>query len=133
MYQVPLPVWNEIAQSQPLSQPWAELFRCETLEQLTAALAKMEKDLENRGVDAKTIRGYLLMAPLLVENEAISTYIEEMGRYDLRSAMPEICSVNEAVILASQEYRLNPSQQARLSKLLTKALTDASPNEQPTT
>ena len=124
MYQAPTPVWNEIAASQPLSQPWASLFRL-NLEDLTKELGKLEKTLEQKGVDATVIRAYLLTAPLLVENEAVSSYIEEMGRLDLRSSMPELCSVNEAVILATMDYRLTPSQQARLTKLLKQALDEA--------
>ena len=117
MYQTPLPVWNEIARSQALSQPWATLFRLPTLAQLTQALEPLEKQLEAKGVDAKTVRAYLLTAPLLVENEAISTYLEESNRFSLRSSLPELTTVNEAVILASLEFRLSTSQQARLAKL----------------
>ena len=124
MYQAPTSVWNEIAASQPLSQPWANLFRMD-LEQLTRALGKIEKDLESKGVDARTIRAYLLTAPLLVENEAVSSFIQDMNRPELRASMPEICSVNEAMMLASAEYRLSQSQQARLSKLLHKAMSDS--------
>ena len=40
MHQVPMPVWNEIAKSQPLSQPWATLFRM-TPENLPKGLEKM--------------------------------------------------------------------------------------------
>lgn len=124
MYQAPTPVWNEIAASQPLSQPWFNLFRMD-FEELTKALEPIEKKLETQGVDSTVIRAYLLTAPLLVENEAVSSYIEMTGRQDLRNSLPELTSVNEAVILATQEYRLNPSQQARLTKLLKQAQSDA--------
>ena len=124
MYQVPMSVWNEIAASQPLSQPWFDLFRMD-YDELTKALAPIEKKMEMQGVDSTVIRAYLLTAPLLVENEAVSSYIEMTERHDLRNSLPEICSVNEAVILATQEYRLNPSQQARLAKLLRKVIQEA--------
>lgn len=124
MYQTPTAIWNEIAASQPLSQPWFDLFRMD-FEELTKALEPMEKKLEMQGVDSTVIRAYLLTAPLLVENEAVSSYIEMTERHDLRNCLPEICSVNEAVILATREYRLNPSQQARLTKLLKKAIQEA--------
>lgn len=125
MYQTPVPVWNAIAQSQALSQPWADLFRLDP-EALSAALQGMEASMAQKGADPKVIRSFLLTAPLLVENEAISTYLEESNRFSLRSSMPELTTVNEAVILASQEYRLSTSQQAQLSTLLEEALTNAS-------
>lgn len=124
MYQAPTPVWNEIAASQPLSKPWFDLFRMD-FEELTKALEPIEKKMETQGVDSTVIRAYLLTAPLLVENVAVSSYIEMTGRQDLRNSLPELTSVNEAVILATQEYRLNPSQQARLTKLLKQAQSDA--------
>ena len=122
MQQVPMAVWNEIAQSQPLSQPWATLFRLtpEALPQQTLEL--VDKPAQKQGADNKTVLAYRLVAPLLQENEAISQYLLETQRPSLRTSLPEVISVNQAVILASQEYRLNPSQQAKLTQLLTLAM-----------
>ena len=61
---------------------------------------------------------FRLVAPLLQETQAISDYILLTQRLDLRSALPEVNSVNEAVMLASTEYRLTPSQQKKLTQLL---------------
>ena len=124
MYQAPTAVWNQIAQSQPLGKPWSRLFRLD-LPELTKELAKMEDVLKAKGADARVTRAYLLTAPLLAENEAISSFVEMTNRQDLRSSMPELTSVNEAVILASQEYRLSPSQQAKLTHLLNQAMTSS--------
>jgi hypothetical protein len=132
MYQVPAAVWNEIAASQPLSPQWARLFRMNP-GQLGNALAMQAKELEAKGLDSKTIRAYQLVAPLLSENEAISSYLEESRRQDLRAALPEICSVGEALMLVTAEYRLMPSQQGRLRPLLEQLLNAPSetPSEQP--
>ena len=122
MHQVPMPVWNEIAKSQPLSQPWATLFRM-TPEQLPQGLAKLvDAPAEAQGADNKTVLAYRLVAPLLQESEAISQFLLETQRPNLRASLPEVTSVNQAVILASQEYRLTASQQQKLRQLLTKAL-----------
>ena len=122
MYQIPMRIWNEIAKSQPLSEPWATLFRM-TPEQLPEGLKMLvDEPAEKLGADNRTVLAYTLVAPLLLENEAISEYIVVEDRLDLRAAMPELISVNEAVILASMEYRLNPSQQAKLQQLLEIAL-----------
>ena len=122
MHQVPMPVWNEIAKSQPLSQPWATLFRM-TPENLPKGLEKMvDAPAEAMGADNKTVLAYRLVAPLLQENEAISAYIQESQSPNLRASLPELNSVSEAVMMASEEYRLTASQQQKLTQLLTKAL-----------
>ena len=122
MHQVPTVVWNEIAKSQPLSEPWATLFRMkdEELEQGIETL--VDKPAEAAGADNRTVLAYRLTAPLLVENEAISSFLQETQQSSLRMSLPEINSVNEAVILASMEYRLTRSQQAKLKELLQQAL-----------
>ena len=122
MQQVPMSVWNAIAASQPLSQPWATLFRA-TPETLPAQLEKLvDKPLMAKGADNRVLLAYRLTAPLLVENEAISAYLIESDRQELRNSMPELTSVSEAVMLASMEYRLLPSQQAKLQQLLSEAM-----------
>lgn len=133
MHQVPTVVWNEIAKSQPLSEPWATLFRMkdEELEQGIETL--VDKPAEAAGADNRTVLAYRLTAPLLVENEAISSFLQETRQISLRTSLPELNSVNEAVILASMEYRLTRSQQAKLKHLLEQALqsSPASPSSAP--
>ena len=123
MYQVPMKVWNAIARSQPLSQPWATLFRL-TPEELPAMLEEMvDKPLEAAGADNRVVLAYRLVAPLLMENEAISSYLMETQQSMMRSCLPELTSLNEAVMMASTEYPLTPSQQSKLSQLLKQAMT----------
>lgn len=121
MYQTPLRYWNEIAAGQALSPPWDKVFRATSLEQLQALLEPMEKALEAQGADNKVILAYRLVAPLLIENEAISGHILEDNVPSLRASLPELTTVGEAVILASEEYRLKPSQQKKLGELLRQA------------
>lgn len=118
MYQTPLPIWNEIAQTQQLVSPrWRRMMSLAP-EAMASAIKDLEAQLEQKGADPRSIRAYLLTAPLLAENEAISRYVEEKGNPGLRASLPELTSINEALLLASHEYRLSPSQQARLRKLL---------------
>lgn len=120
--------WNEIAQSQALSQPWATLFRM-TPQELPAGLDKLvDQPIEAQGADNRTVLAYRLVAPLLLENVAISDYLGMTNQLSLRASMPELTSVNEAVILASKEYRLTASQQAKLTQLLQQAYTKPTPN-----
>ena len=109
--------------SQPLSQPWVRLFRA-TPEEFPAMLDELvDKPLEKMGADNRVILAYRLVAPLLMENEAISAYLEETQQPTLRTSLPEVTSVNEAVILASMEYPLTQSQQKKLAQLLASHLT----------
>ena len=116
MYQVPTPYWNEIAATQPLrTARWKPIF---SAKDLTSALAPLESKLEAAGMDARTIRAYLLVAPLLEENLAVTRWLEQTERPDLRNSMPELVSVDEAMRLASQEFSLMTSQAARLRQRL---------------
>lgn len=118
MYQVPTQTWNEIARSQRLrSQMGLDLFHLDQ-EQMLAAVAEREKLLERKGVDPKTTRAFVQVAPMLLENEAISRYVQAESLPSLRSCLPELTSINEAVDLATKEYRLNTLQMQRLRKLL---------------
>ena len=121
MYQAPTPVWNEIAASQPLSQPWATLFRMDDDQMPQGVTKYLDNPAEAMGADNQTVLAYRLTAPLLMESEAISAYIVETQNEMLRSSLPELNSVNEAVELATMEYRLNQSQQEKLRQLLKAA------------
>ena len=122
MHQVPTDVWNEIARSQPLSEPWATLFRMSDEELEKGLETLVDKPAEAAGADNRTALAYRLTAPLLVENEAISSFLQETQQTSLRTSLPEVVSVSEAVILASMEYQLTRSQQEKLRQLLERAL-----------
>lgn len=116
MYQLPTPLWNEIAKTQNLATPlWTALFKATDL---PPALQPLEADLEAAGADDRTIRAFLLVAPLLHENLAISRFIEQTGRTDLRNSLPELVTASEATTLASSDLRLTPRQEQKLHALL---------------
>lgn len=121
MYQVPTPVWNAIAKTQVIKhQPWMTLFSLKADQQLPA-LADLENQLSDQKADSRTIRAYLLVAPLLLENVAISKYLQATNQPGLRGSMPELTTIREAVALATTEFNLTPTQQAKLHQLLTEA------------
>lgn len=118
MYQTPAPIWNQIAKTQPVGSAYWKSLMEKDQAQLTDQLGKLEIELERKGADAQVTRAYLLVAPLLRETVAISRFVEAQGSPGLRSCLPEVTSINEAVALATLEYRLKPSQQTQLAKLL---------------
>lgn len=122
MYQAPSAIWNEIAQSQQLKHKAMEYLFLMEPEELERALGQVDKDIEAQGVDPATIRAYHLTAPLLLENEAISRYIQQSNQHFLRNSLPELVTMNEAILLAISEYGLKPSQTKKLRMLLDRAL-----------
>lgn len=113
---VAAPIWNEIAETQKLATAWArKAFRMDP-DQMAEFEDKEYADLVAKGVDPTVAISLLDVTPLLEERTAISRYLETHP--DLRSALPELATVNEAVILASKERPLSPSQQTQLRSLL---------------
>jgi hypothetical protein len=55
---------------------------------------------------------------VVAESEAFTAYIEATGQYGLRSCMPEILTVDEAVYIADQEYRLSDEHKVELADTL---------------
>ena len=94
MHQTPTAVWNEIAASQPLSQPWATLFRMDEEQMPQGIIQYLDNPAEAMGADNSTVLAYRLTAPLLIESEAISDYIVETQNEMLRASLPELNSVN---------------------------------------
>ena len=121
MYQVATPIWNEIARTQKTRTGWGRLMEAPELQ---AAIEPVEAGLEALGADARTIRAYLLTAPLLAENVAISRWIEGRGATHLRSSLPELTTVRQAMTLASTEFSLTKTQTQMLDKLLQEHLTE---------
>ncbi len=122
MDSVAAPIWNEIAKTQKLRTQWArERFPMDE-EQISKADDQEAKLLLNQGMERAVMCAYLDMKPLLLERDAIQAYLETSNDPYLPGALPEVNSVNEAVILASQDRPLTPSQQKQLSELLHAAI-----------
>jgi hypothetical protein len=123
MFQCPTRFWNEIASTQHiLHNPWKELFALSD-EPMAEALDSLVEQLKAEGADGSVVTAYLVVCPLLMENVAISRYLEESATPSLRSSLPEVTSISEAVALAVGDYRLTRKDQLLLAKLLRQAYT----------
>lgn len=121
MLQVPAKVWNEIAETERLRSKAMDLLFRMNDRQMAAQMDAQAKALkEAKKGDALVIGAYLKLGPLLVENEAISRYIERTESSDLRTALPELTTVPETLELAQMEYRLDEKQLSQLQALLSK-------------
>jgi hypothetical protein len=118
MLQVAAPILNEIARTQTLETDWARKLFAMSQQELNEQDQAQYKSLVQAGIDRAVAIAYQAIAPLLAENEAISRYIEETGSLELRSCLPEVTTTEEALILATEEYLLDPTQQAQLRGLL---------------
>ena len=116
------PIWNEIAKTQKLRTAWGKKAFALNPEEMASLVDQEYLELEKKGLSVEVCKAFLDLKPLLLENVAISRHIQQTDSLHLRSALPEVTTINEAVILASEEQMLSTSQQRQLTKLLQDAL-----------
>ena len=115
MHQVPATIWNQIAEQEPLRTSWAQQMFPLPPEDLQVGLDKEEARLREKQ-DPEVAGAYLATMPLLWENQALSSFVARNP--NLRHVLMPIETVDEAVILASRDWRLNAAQRKRLTTLL---------------
>ncbi|MCB2022339.1 MAG: hypothetical protein KDG44_16205, partial [Burkholderiaceae bacterium] len=76
--------------------------------------------LEAAGYDPVVVVAYQTVAPLLAENEAISAFVTSQGSLMLRSLLPEVTTVQEALRIAQADRPMSKKQTLQLSKMLHK-------------
>ena len=114
---VAAPIWNEIAKTQTLKTEWArKAFALD--DQAMSELEDQEYQELKPKVGQAVAAAFSDLKPLLLENQAISRYIQAQDDPTLRQALPEVVSIAEAIALASMDRPLSPSQQTSLQNLL---------------
>ena len=119
---VATPIWNEIAKAQKLRTEWGKKAFNLDQEGMVNLVNQEYEELQQKGVSTEICKAFLDMKPLLLENVAISLHIQQTDNLHLRQALPEVTTINEAVILASEDQPLTTLQQRQLQKLLQDAL-----------
>jgi hypothetical protein len=123
--QVATEIWNEILQTQQVRNPlMRRLMRLQGLA-LPDALDRLARDQESAGASRRATLAFPTVAPLLLENVAISRYVQMKDSSSLREALPEVTTIREAVDLAVAEYSLTATEQRDLRTLLTAAYSPA--------
>lgn len=122
MYQIAAESLNQIARTESLKYP--SMGRLFSMNQtaLTDALEAQATALRRQGVANKVVLAYQTVAPLLMENEAISRYIRKTDSLTMRAALPEVTTIPEALQLAEAEHELTPKQIKALRKLLQREI-----------
>lgn len=118
MHQAAATYWNQIAEQNPLKTTWAQQMFPLPQESLDKALEQEEARLTQQEGDPIVAAAYLKVAPLLWEQEAISNFL--LDNPSLRSALPPQENVSEALVTASQDFRLTPFQLRKLKAMLEK-------------
>lgn len=118
MLQVAAPIWNRIAEY-GLATPFGEKFLTLNQQQMTDAQQLEYDRLTKAGTSPEAAISFLTLAPLLLERKAISRYARSNPQ--IRDALPEVTSVQEALHMAIAGDRLNPKQTAELRTLLEEA------------
>lgn len=116
--------WNRIAATQSMNTTWGWAMFSMEPDARSKALDEHHAKLVAQGVDHMVASAFVLTAPLLAENVAISRYIVATDNLGLRGVLPEITSISEAVYLAEMEYRLDGSAQSSLKLLLEERFPD---------
>lgn len=116
MLNVAAPIWNRIAET-GLTTPFGKQFFPLDEEEMSRQFDRATEMLEAEGNSPTVVRAYLEVAPLLLEREAISKYVTTHPQQ--RSALPEINTIQEAVLYSTRQHRLTGAQQRQLERLLS--------------
>lgn len=92
--------------------------------QLQKFLEKQVSDLQKKQLPSTAALAYQSIAPLLLENKAILTFLEIPENFQLNQALPDVSTPDEALLLAQKEYQLKPLEVSRLKPLLDKLRRD---------
>jgi len=117
MHGIPEELRHRLAPKMKHSQIRA-LFSMSSEELNQAMDSQFKRLVEKSKVTDKAALAYLVFAPLLMENEAISKYVESSGNSSLRMVLPEVTDVKEALMLATREYQLTEQELKQLYRLL---------------
>lgn len=116
MFNQPAPVWNLIAETQPIRTGWAQLMFPLDPERLEKAIDREHERLTKEMGSDKLATAYLAVMPLLWEAPAIRAF-KDSGHY-LSDGIVPLETVQQAVIAASRDYGLTMAEQESLDKKL---------------
>ena len=119
MFQIPPILRRALLETGKIQNPRVKAILTE--EDLTKA-AEMTDKLAFQAVkdNPNLAAAWALVAPLLKENPAVSQVL--MKHPEAAQVMPEILTVDEAVLIAQQEYWLSESESNQLSQVLSQPL-----------
>lgn len=118
MTSLPAKVWNEMAHA-GLKTAWARETWALDAKGIQAAEQRAARYLRKDGLDSMLVQAFLDARPLLLEREAIARYVRTHP--ELRGALPEVNSINEAILIVTGDWPLDQSETEQLRTLLAQA------------
>jgi hypothetical protein len=117
---VAAPIWNAVAeQGDPQTWLGRAMFSLPE-DEMQEYQDELADSLEKRGWDPTVVQSFLVVAPLLLEREAISRAARVVPK--IRPVLPEVLSVQGAAALGTMEYFLDSKQANQLTRLLARAM-----------
>ena len=120
MHSIAAPILNKIAATQTLQTAFAKRVFPLDVEAKEAALEAEEAKLHKAGVPLAMGAVLLTVGPLLWENRALMKFVAQNPKF--QETIPDVATSQEAVMLATREFRLTTFQQQQLAKLLAHPL-----------
>ena len=109
-------IWNRVAEEQQLqTRMAAALFPLSDIE-LEEELERRSNNLASQGYSSAVIVSYFILAPLLWENAALQAFVHDHPGF--RGALPDVLSIDEAVMIAERDRVLEVAEKDQLRKLL---------------
>lgn len=118
MMQIPQQIRNQIARMPEIRFESIRKLLELTDEELEQQQLDQKERLLKAGHSDRTAVAYLNLAPILMENNAIQTFLIKTGSLDLRQSLPDLESAEETASLAVKEYQLSPDEVKDLKAML---------------
>jgi hypothetical protein len=116
MYQMPAAIWNRIAAEQALETPMANRVFPMDQAELDHWIQDRETELMAQGIYPSVVSAYLTLTPLLWENAALQAFKMDHPIYS--PALPDVGSMDDAILIARADRPLNEEELAQLRRLL---------------
>lgn len=127
MTSLPSEIWNEIAETQTLTTAWGKKMFPLPAERIAEEEDKEFDLLTRKGIPEEVAIALADVKPLILERTAISRHLRKHP--DLREALPEVNTIQEAARIGSMERLLMPEQEEQLADLIRKLLRQEMPPE----
>lgn len=115
MNQLPSHLWQQIANEAALKLPESKIVFGAGIEGIEA----FEKAVASAPLEVAARAALETVWPVWAENQAIQAWLNQSPQRDgLRQVLPELDSIQSAVALMQQEYRLSPAQTRQLEAFL---------------
>ncbi|TWI83270.1 hypothetical protein IQ13_1378 [Lacibacter cauensis] len=107
MTYLPQHIWADIAATQELKTDWAKRMFTISEGLIDEEIDRQAAFFSSLGFTNKIVLAFLQFMPLLLEQKAISSYINNKELPELRSVLPEIQDAGEAVLYVKNEHILS--------------------------